>query len=802
MTMSGAWALARVDIGRHWRSLVVVALLVALGAALAMTAVAGARRGASAADRLLAQTKPATVFVTPNDPSINDTGWWNRLRSLPYVEAVGPTVIFTNLGIKGIDPVAQKGLVSYPAYDGNLGRTLEKPVVLDGRMYHPDAVDEITVTRQFADTFGLHVGQRLEARLPAGAQAQSNTTSYDELGGPTLTLRIVGIIRSQFWIDNPEHPGSFAITPALVHMYSKNVVGPPGTVFVDNPINAQVRLAHGTRDVPRLHKDVDRLLHKKNVNFVTFSDRDRLGRTSAGFESDVLYLFALAEVGAAALLVGQGVGRHIITARDDLNSARAIGATPRELTLAGAAGPAIAGLTGAALGAVAAVVASRWFPIGAAANTEPEPGIRVDWLVLAGGIAASVLYVAAVAWLVARFALRPVPNEDRRRSSVATATSRLPLPFALGGRLALEAGHGSRHVPVLPALSGALIGVIGVVTAVAVSHGINDGLTHYARFGQTYDAGTTTGVYGQDYLPPAEARSLLESLPSVTHVDEARFASVPGINVAELNGAEPTILSGRLPESVDETALAPETLTQQRVKVGGRITLAGDKSKRTLRVVGVAYTYNNGATNHYAGGAWVTSAGYDQLFGGFEFRNWYLHTRPSGDAGAAAVLHDMKKLHPDLIQAGMEIDRPDLDLERGRLLDLRGLPSFLGGFLAVLGLGALAHALILAIRRRSHELGVGRTLGMTPGQAATVVLTHATVTALVGIAFGVPLGLAAARWTWLPVAHSIPMQFVAPRPWAMVGLVGLASVLAALLVATIPAMRTARRSVAEILRVE
>jgi hypothetical protein len=64
-----AWL--RLELRRRWRSLTVLALLIALSTGTVAIAVAGARRGDSAAERLSARTLPATATVLPNDPSFN-----------------------------------------------------------------------------------------------------------------------------------------------------------------------------------------------------------------------------------------------------------------------------------------------------------------------------------------------------------------------------------------------------------------------------------------------------------------------------------------------------------------------------------------------------------------------------------------------------------------------------------------------------------------------------------------------------------------------------------------------------------
>jgi hypothetical protein len=96
MTVTRAWL--RLELRRRLRSLLVLAVLIALATGTVLAAVAAARRGESAVDRLLAQTLPATVAVLPNEPGFD----WDAVRSLPEVEAMstfvtGPYVVESEL---------------------------------------------------------------------------------------------------------------------------------------------------------------------------------------------------------------------------------------------------------------------------------------------------------------------------------------------------------------------------------------------------------------------------------------------------------------------------------------------------------------------------------------------------------------------------------------------------------------------------------------------------------------------------------------------------------------------------------
>jgi hypothetical protein len=103
-------------------------------------------------------------------------------------------------------------------------------------------------------------------------------------------------------------------------------------------------------------------------------------------------------------------------------------------------------------------------PIGAASLLEPSPGFDADWLILGPAwVLAPVMVLAGSAAAAAATLAAARRQVLPRRSSVAGAG--LPVAAVVGTRFALEPGRGRSAVPVRPAVTGAVAGVLGILAA-------------------------------------------------------------------------------------------------------------------------------------------------------------------------------------------------------------------------------------------------------------------------------------------------------------------------------------------------
>jgi hypothetical protein len=799
----------RLDGRRRWRSLVMLALLVGLATATVLTAVAGARRGQTAFDRLWGRTLPATATVLPNQPGFD----WAKVRALPEVTALTTFAVSYAFSLDCCPP--EQG--AFPPADSQFGRTIERAVMLDGRLWSPRRADEVIVTPKFLATYGKHVGDVLTVHLASVRQAN---TGYDGTDGPprgpALRVRIVGVGRTPWGLDadSPGQPGGVLPSPGLLTHYRANILGTAGLAY----INALVRLKGGAAALPAFRADLARVTNRHDID--VWDNQANIGvpsRRITGYEAACLLAFGAAALVAAFFLVGQAVARYASATVADLQVLQAVGMTQRQAVASAAAAPFLAAIAGATAGVGGAIVASRWMPIGVAAFMEPHPGVHADWLVLGLGWVIAPLLVLAGAGLAAAATLTAGRRHTpQRRSAIAVAAraAGFPVPMVIGVRFALEPGRGRTAVPVRPALLGAVAGVLGVLAAFTFSAGVSDAAAHPARFGQTWQLDTFFGADGHDFGPASPVLQAAAADHDVTGVDDARIGgaqsgqvSVESFSYTPVAGKRvpPVLTSGRMPAAAGEIALAPTTAQQLHAAPGSVIHLTGGgTAARPERVTGIAFV-PAGPHNGYADGAWLTTAGFDRLFHGakysFKFHAALVTVRPGADV--AAVANRLNAAAKAIKGGGAFMFTPPEPMEEvQQIRDLQLLPLALSVFLALLAVGAVGHTLSIAVQHRRQDLAVLRALGMTRPQTRLIVATHASVLALIGLAFGVPLGLALGRAVWQQVAGFTPLAYQPPLAvWALL-LIAPVSLLAANALAAWPGRRAARLRSGGVLRTE
>ena len=499
-------------------------------------------------------------------------------------------------------------------------RTIERPVVFQGRVSDPSRVDEVVVTPNFLVAYGKGVGDTLTLGLPSPEQADKGYDPADgaPARGPRIRVGIVGVIRSFLFSDPIGSRGE--VFPSRPW---SPITGPISWAATAPPLPARWSGSGAASALPAFRADLARVSGRSDIdirnNVVDFGGP---ARRVLGVEAACLLAFGVAALVAALFLVGQSVARYVSSTMTDLQLLRVTGLTPRQAVASASAGPFLAALAGTTLGVAGAITASRWMPIGAASLFEPHPGLDADWLVLGIGRAAAPLAVLAGSTAAAAAALTAGQSRLAPRSSalaLALARAGVPVSVVVGARFALEPGRGrsagarcarrwrallsecwawsprSPSPPGFRTLRPTPPGSVRPISSrgssfstgrdfaparpdppvVARDHDVA-GLRNDARIGVAYSGGTSITTY--TYHPVGG-----KPLPVV-------------------------LTAGRMPQAPDEIVLASATAQRLHAAPGSAVQLAGVATAQAVTVTGIGFV-PEGSHNGYASGAWVTPGG-------------------------------------------------------------------------------------------------------------------------------------------------------------------------------------------------
>jgi hypothetical protein len=306
-----------------------------------------------------------------------------------------------------------------------------------------------------------------------------------------------------------------------------------------------------------------------------------------------------------------------------------------------------------------------------------------------------------------------------------------------------------------------VVGVCALVAALTYWAGLDHLVTTPSAYGWTFDV---DGGGGNDPDAIAAMRDNLLRNPVVGDVAVALIAGSVHIDstTGDIYGFQPvrghigpTVLKGRAAEVPDEILLGTKTARTLHKGVGSTVTLlaAPGGQPSTLHVVGIGVLPTI-ESDRFANGGAMTGAGFEQVAA----KGQPPDATPSGSAETVFRLApgvDRSRALAALRRENVvdNVASPPGDI---RNLDLvRAYPLWLAGFLALLGLLAVLHALLVSARRRSHQVGVLRALGLTRGQIVEAVSTQGGTMCVVGTVVGVPLGIALGRLTWAASAHQL-----------------------------------------------
>ena len=776
----------RAAMRRHWRGLLVVTLLVAVAAAAVLTAVAGARRTASALDRFRAYSRSGDIEL---DVGVASPAQLAAVRRVPTVAGVG--VLYQMILTIPNGTSYGETVPSAAAVDESFAHAVDRPLVVAGRLPRQSRADELAVSESFASQHHIGVGGTLTVESWTPAQTQLGATGADPgpPAGPRVTFRIVGLVRRPLDLGVTGGFGGVVVpTRAFYEQYRDRI----GT-FVGDLL--RVRTRRGAADVPATIAAARRIFGDSLIQALGVASET----SGASDAIDVLALALWIFAGVAALAGVTAVG--IVTLRQlgaeerDQQTLASLGLTARQRAASVALLAVPAAVGGAALAVVIAVLLSPLLPFGVARRAEIDPGLDADGLVLGVGALAVigfvVLLAAAAAWRIAH-----APARDRSRAGVPSPSAAARLAegaratpaFTTGLRMALEPGRGRSAVPVRSAFAGAALATLGIVAVVVFSASLDRLVTTPRLYGWSWDTvvepngplQTRNRAVCGDVSNRLAPRKVLAEIEAVCLESfEVDGHPLTGWGLHPLRGSiEPTIVEGRAPHNAREIALGADALDATGKSVGDTVRVRGPVAMGRLRIVGqmVFASLASDDPEPLAGGAAMTSAAFARLAGPQDAPNVSILAR-----FAPGVEPDrLPRTAAGLWRFSGAVGRPaTLPVEIDRIEQVDDLPLILGGLLALLAGVAVGHAIVVGARRRRHELAVLRTIGFERRDVRAAIAYQSTILTGLGLVVGIPAGFAVGRVVWRLVAEGLGLRAHVEVPVAAVVLVGVVAVVVA-----------------------
>jgi putative ABC transport system permease protein len=247
----------------------------------------------------------------------------------------------------------------------------------------------------------------------------------------------------------------------------------------------------------------------------------------------------------------------------------------------------------------------------------------------------------------------------------------------------------------------------------------------------------------------------------------------------------------------DGAVIRQKWANKHDVAVGDRITVVNPAGKSSSYVVRGIYTQPKfGQIDPVLGSIAISQRAFDRSFERPQNAYTFLNVRGGATPEATEALQAALASYPDAKVA----TRSDwVDTRAKGVNKLLNLLYVLLALSVVVSLFGMVNTLVLSVFERTRELGMLRAVGMTRRQVRRMIRSESVVTALIGAALGLPLGIFLA---WM-VTKALSGQGVSfAIPGRLLVYFVLVAVAAGILAAVVPARRASRLKVLESLQYE
>ncbi len=518
-------------------------------------------------------------------------------------------------------------------------------------------------------------------------------------------------------------------------------------------------------------------------------------------------LFGVLGLLVSVLIVGNVVSGAVVSGHRHIGVLKSLGFTPNQVVAVYLTMVSVPAVIGCVIGTlIGNAVAAPLLRVAFSGIETGSASIGIGWW-------PSVLCLVGMPALVVVAALIPAVRAHRLSAAQAiTAGSaprtgrglraqrrlggtRLPRPVSLG--LGQPFARPGRSLLTMAAI------VLGVAT-VTLTTGLTSTMVAYGNAGKgdgtarvDVQSGSPAAGRTASELSDRQIEQRLRSLPgadrvtarALTKVRLAGYTQTVFANFyrGDTQDLASEIVKGRWPAGAGEAAAGPAFLSQHGLSVGDRVTVQLNGKQTPVTIVGELMEGNAQALDSN----WRTLARLDSTMQAAEYT-----VRLARDADARRYITAVEATDPALRPA---LRRSD-DTATTTVVGFASVFTVLLTVVAALG---VFNTVLLNIRERRRDLGMLKSIGMTPRQVMTMTVSSVAALGLAGGLLGIPLGIVAHR---LVVDHVGVISFPESmkQVWHLPQLAALivAGVTIAVLGALIPARSAARLTIAEVLHNE
>jgi putative ABC transport system permease protein len=659
-----------------------------------------------------------------------------------------------------------------------------KPLIAEGRWIDPAIPNEIVLDFSFARFYEIEIGNEINILAAQGTQDFS----------------VIGLAVTSHWFPFDEITKDVSPGVAYISQASLEQVQ-PDPAFWYSVIGLRLNDPENSVQFGDLAQELFPGKLRTVLEWQFVKDNALLANTLNGMFMGLFSIMGLAAVG---MIIFNTIGGQVLSQYRTIGLLKAVGFTPRQVTLIFLFEHLVIGFTASLVGIILGLAVAPGLVGTLSENLNmPAPNIYTAGPLF--GVLLLVEFTVGLATLLPAWQGGRIDTvqaitvgyrmRHRRASRLAklSAWLRLPAVATMGVKDTF-----SRPMRAVLAILSLLLTIMVAMTAVGALT-----TADYLANNRFYFNGTTADMkVMRNFVPTDIIEEQILSNPQVTdhYQENILWGQLPdhsdqpvGVRILSGNYAnyDFQLKEGRMISVPGEAIMGYAVLDMIDAHVGDTLEFMLEGTLIDLTVVG-RHTENFNTNNMI----FIDRATYQQHIGDLEPQSYYLKLKDFQQA--ESLRRDWLDQSDGLINVSVVTNEP-----QSSMTQLVGLIASLAAILMVVAGANLMSTSLLSIRERVRDFGIQKALGFTPSQIAWSVVIGAVVVVLIALSFGVTLGMSLMIWFVQQVGIAIgagPDFYLID--WGAISLLLPALVLLAVVSSLLPAVRAARLQVIEALRYE